>query len=180
MLFDALLKLWATTMTTFLALLFLSSLFNKATDTERFIGFLGNYNLLPQASLNFFTYCLMACEFLIVTLLLVPQANKLGASIAIAILMLYASVIAINVFRGNLGIECGCGGPPIHLSYGLVFRNLAIAGMALPLLFRIDDPIAFIDIAVAVASGALLYLFYLASEQLLANLNKATHPDLLQ
>ena len=121
--FDALLNLWITAATTFLVMLFLSALFHKASDLVRFTGFLGNYQVLPHASVTAAAYGLMVCEGLIPLLLLNPQFKQLGATLAMGVLLLYASVIALNVAKGNFKIECGCGCPAVHLSYGLVLRN---------------------------------------------------------
>ncbi len=177
---DALINLWITTATTFLVLLFLSALFHKASDLMRFTNFLGNYQVLPNASLTPAAYGLMVCEGLVSLFLLTPQFKQLGATLAIGLLLVYASVIALNVARGNFKIECGCGGPPMHLSYGLVLRNVVIAAMSLPLAFSKNSPTIFIDTAIAVAAGAVLYLLYVVAEQLLANLNQAASPTSFQ
>jgi hypothetical protein len=171
--FDALLDLWVTTATTFLVLLFARALLHKAADLGRFTGFLGNYNVLPPAGLTIAAYGLITLEGLIVLLLVTPQLNQLGAALAIGVLFLYAAVIALNVARGHREIECGCGGPAMLLSYSLVLRNIAVATIALPLLLGGDSPISTTDTAVAVACGAILYLFYVVAEQLLANVNQA-------
>ena len=171
--FDTLLNLWITTATTFLVLLFIRALLHKVSDLVRFTGFLGNYNVVPHASLTIAAYGLIAVEGLIVLLLVTPQFNQLGAILAIGVLFLYAAVIALNVAKGNREIECGCGGPAMLLSYRLVLRNIVLAAIALSLVFSIYGPIAMTDTAVAVACGAILYLLYVVAEQLLANLNQA-------
>jgi Methylamine utilisation protein MauE len=173
----ALLDLWIAAATTFLALLFLRALLHKASDIERFTGFLTNYHVLPQAWLKTASYSLIAGEAFIVALLLTPASNESGVAMAISLLAVYASVIAINVAKGNTRIECGCGGPAMHLSYALVLRNIVIALMALPLLMVAHSQLTLMDTAVAVACGAILYLLYIAAEQLLANFNHTQLPD---
>lgn len=171
--FLALIDLWSTTVTTFLVLLFLRALFHKVSDLFRFTGFLGNYNILPESALTVGAYGLMASEALTIVLLIVPQFNQFGATLAIGILLLYAAVIGLNVSKGNFQIECGCGGPAMHLSYGLVLRNLLIAIMALPMLLSIHNEISLVDTVVAAACGAILYSLYVVGEQLAANSNQA-------
>jgi hypothetical protein len=170
--FESFIDLWNVSTSTFLVLLFIRALLHKASDLARFTGFLSNYDLLPQASLKAFTYVLIFIEALTVVSLLFSQFTQIGAAFAIGILLTYAAVIALNVYKGNLEIECGCGGPAMYLSYGLVWRNLAIATMALPLFLIARQPISFTDTAVAIACGAVLYLLYVAIEQLMANFNQ--------
>lgn len=170
--FESLIDLWIISTSTFLVMLFIRALVHKASDLARFTGYLSSYEVLPQASLTTVTYGLIFIEALTVVLLIVSQFTQIGAAFAIGILLTYAAVIALNVYKGNLEIECGCGGPAMYLSYGLVWRNLAIATMALPLFLIARQPISFTDTAVAVASGAVLYLLYVAIEQLMANLNQ--------
>lgn len=169
--FVTLLDLWAVTTTTFLVLLFLRALLHKASDLVRFTGFLGNYHVLPRASLTGAAYGLMVIEAAIVVLLLTPQFNQYGAVLAVSVLLAYAAVMALNIARGNLQIECGCGGPPMLLSYALVLRNVVIAVMGLSLLWVVRTPIELLDAAVAVAGGGILYFLYVAAEQLMANSN---------
>jgi len=170
--FESLINLWNISTSTFLVLLITRALFHKAADIVRFTGFLSSYRVMPQASLKAFTYGLIFVEALTVVMILVSHFTQIGAAFAIGILLTYAAAIALNVYRGNFEIECGCGGPAMYLSYGLVWRNIAIATMALPLLLIARQPIAFTDTAVAVVSGAVLYLLYVAVEQLIANFNR--------
>lgn len=170
--FLALIDLWNATVTAFLVLLFLRALFHKASDLVRFTGFLGNYHVLPQGGLTVGAYGLMASEALIIVLLLIPQFNQFGATLAIGILLLYAAVIGLNVAKGNFQIECGCGGPAMRLSYGLVVRNLLIAIMALPMLLNIHNEISLVDTAVSAVCGVILYSLYAVGEQLAANSNQ--------
>jgi hypothetical protein len=169
--FVELLNLWVAAGTTFLALLFVRSLMHKVSDVERFKGFLANYGVLPSAWLIVGANVLMGVEGLIVVLLITPAFNYLGALMAIGLLMLYASVIGLNVVKGNTRIECGCGGPAMHLSYCLVLRNILIACMGLPMVLIQNTKLPLIDATVAVACGAVLYLLYIVAEQLLANFN---------
>jgi hypothetical protein len=170
--FESLINLWNISISTFLILLVTRALLHKAADIDRFTGFLSSYRVLPQASLKVFTYGLIFVEALTVVMILISNFTQIGAAFAIGILLTYAAVIALNVYKGNFEIECGCGGPAMYLSYGLVWRNIAIATMALPLFLIARQPISFTDTAVAVVSGAVLYLLYFAVEQLISNFNR--------
>ncbi|MGZ8251034.1 MAG: MauE/DoxX family redox-associated membrane protein [Methylophilaceae bacterium] len=169
--FIELLNLWVAAGTTFLVLLFVRALLHKVSDVERFKGFLANYGVLPHAWLKAGANFLIGVEGLIIALLITPTLNSVGAVLAMGLLMLYAGVIALNIAKGNVLIECGCGGPAMHLSYGLVLRNLVIACVGLPMVLIQNTKLPLIDTSIAVACGAILYLFYIVAEQLLANFN---------
>lgn len=53
-----------------------------------------------------------------------------GALIAASLLALYAAAMSINLVRGRV-LDCGCGGAPQPLSWGLVVRNGVLAAMAI-------------------------------------------------
>jgi hypothetical protein len=49
---------------------------------------------------------------------------------AMILLALYGAAIAINLNRGHVTIDCGCGGPGYGLSWLLVARNGALIAVA--------------------------------------------------
>ncbi|HSH72128.1 MAG TPA: MauE/DoxX family redox-associated membrane protein [Methylophilaceae bacterium] len=169
----ALLSLGSVAGTTFLVLLLLGAMLHKLGDIERFYGFLANYQLLPEALVKVSAHLLILAEGLIMAMLLIPALNQLGAWMAIALLMLYATAITINLLRGNVHIECGCGGPAIHLSYGLLLRNLLIALVALPSAISSHTQLNFIDAGIGILCGVILCLVYTVAEQLIANFSHA-------
>jgi len=171
--FTQLLSLWAVTGTTFLVLLFLRAMLHKLDDIDRFSGFLSNYQLLPQAWIQQAAYIIIGLEAVIIIMLMMPALNWAGAFMAMSLLMIYAIAMLINLIRGHNQIDCGCGGPAMHLSYGLILRNALIAMMALPSVLLPNTQLALVDTGVAVMCGAILCLLYSVGEQLIANLNHA-------
>lgn len=61
---------------------------------------------------------------------LLSGARMAGAAVGGGLLLLYACAMALNLLRGRV-LDCGCGGAPQPLSWGLVVRNLALVLMAL-------------------------------------------------
>jgi hypothetical protein len=80
---------------------------------------------------------------------------------AILLLLLYAGAIGLNLLRGRVLLDCGCGGRSQPISWWLVGRNLALAGAAgLALLPVGERPLTLLDgitVAAAVLVGAALY-----------------------
>lgn len=153
----------------FVALLFLRAAWHKAQDYGRFLGFLADYRLVPEALLGVVGRSLMGLEFAVVALLLWPPAAIYGAMGAFALLGLYALAMAINLIRGRTLIECGCGGAGQPLSWLLVVRNSALMmlcalAMAVPLQFS-----GVLEVACALLAGLLAFAFYVIAESVTAN-----------
>jgi len=170
---NQLLSLWIITTSVFMAILFIRALSHKVTDLDRFVGFVDNYRLVPHSMRTITTYSLIVCEALVSVFLLIPSFVKVGAALAISMLLLYAFAIALNVTQGRVEIECGCGGSPMNLSYGLVLRNFGLALLAAPLVFLMPNPLSLIEFVVAAFCGVVLYALYAIGEQLMVNFKKA-------
>lgn len=155
--------------TTFLVLLFLRAAWHKLADFGRFSGFVADYQLLPGAWVEHAARLLIGLEVLTVALLLTPALNRLGALLAIALLLAYAAVIAINLSRGHVHIDCGCGGAPQRLSPALLLRNALLVVLALPIAAGQVAQLGLFESAAAIVAGSLLWLIYNVAEQLLAN-----------
>jgi len=171
--FAQLLSLWVVSGTTFLVLLFLRAMIHKLADIERFSGFVSNYQLLPRAWIKQAVYLIVWLEGLIIIMLMIPTLNRAGALMATGLLMTYAIAMLMNLVKGNNQIDCGCGGPAMHLSYGLVLRNAVMAMMAVPSILLPNTQLAIRDTGVAVMCGTILCLLYSVGEQLIANFNHA-------
>lgn len=106
-------------------------------------------------------------------LLIVPATRTVGLLLAAALLLAYALLMSLQLWRGRLDMNCGCAGPASDttISAGLVYRNLACATVAamaalLPLQATTwSVPVILISGLV----GIFMVLVYLACEQLIAN-----------
>ncbi|KQT42048.1 hypothetical protein ASG43_17385 [Aureimonas sp. Leaf454] len=159
----------AASATVLFVVLFLRAAFHKASDLVRFQGYVDDYALLPEPLVEPVAKGLVAAELLTVALLVVPMTVSVGAAFALALLLVYAGGIAINLKRGRRRIECGCGGPAQMLSAALVLRNGLLGALALLPLVAGFNALSLGEAAAAVSSGLLLVLFVALAEQLLAN-----------
>jgi hypothetical protein len=79
-----------------------------------------------------------------------------------ALLLVFAAAMAINIRRGRTQIDCGCGLSALRqgLGWPLVARNLALAAV---LGLRLADGamLATTEMLVAAMSGVVLFLLYL-------------------
>lgn len=114
-----------------LALVMARGLWHKLSDHAMFRATLADYGVVPERLVPVTAAGLAAAEALIALSLLIP-ATRMGAAIAAALLLaLYAWAIALNLRRGHVTIDCGCGGPGHGLSWMLVWRNLGLMAVAL-------------------------------------------------
>jgi len=149
-----------------LALVFVFSVSHKLRDYARFKASLGAYRLFPESMLSLMAPTVIGLELIAIAAILLPVGP--GVSIAFGLLLLYTLAITVNLLRGNTSIDCGCGDTPTPISGWLLMRNGALLLLALPHDPGSGSPDLFLWALVG-ALIALLGLFYLIVEQLLAN-----------
>ena len=148
-----------------LATLFAHAAVSKLADlplTEQHLSVYG----LPDALIPLAKMGLPTIELITAIALLTPW-RFVGALVACALLLLYASAMAYHLWRGHV-LDCGCGGEPLPVSAALVVRNLALAALAV--LACLDAPsrsLGLGDFAVLAAAVALGTLLYAALNQIL-------------
>jgi len=113
-----------------LVCLFARALAHKVSDFDWFSAILDAYKLLPQGLAQPAAYMLAGAEALVVAGLILPATRPAAATLALALLAVYGAAIAINLFRGNRRIDCGCGGAGQGLSWFLLGRNVLLIGLA--------------------------------------------------
>src|SRR2546428_13263493 len=94
-----------------LGLLFLVAAVHKLRDFGRFRATLAEYRLLPRAVLPVAAGLVLVAELSVAAMLVTPARGAPGPLAACAILVVYATAIAINLARGRRHIDCGCAGP---------------------------------------------------------------------
>ncbi len=121
---------------TCIGLIFLLAAIQKAQHWRLLSGVIGNYRLLPAWAVAPAAALLPPLEMLLAILLLSAQLRPWPALAAIALLLLFAAAMAVNVRRGRTHIDCGCGQPYLSqaLSGALVGRNLVLAALLIPAL----------------------------------------------
>jgi hypothetical protein len=142
-------------------LVFLFAAIGKLRHRDLLPGVIANYRLLPDVLVKPVALVLPVAELLVAAGLLL--GNQPAAPLAaMALLLVFAAAMAINIRRGRRHIDCGCGHAGLRqdLGWAMVGRNLI---MALALGLRIVAPgeLAAADIGVAIASGVMVYLLML-------------------
>lgn len=153
------------------AVVLLAAAWPKLRDREVFAATVDNYRLLPPAFVPAAASVLPIAEIAAALALLYAPTRLWGAAGAAALILLFAAAIAVNVVRGRVDFDCGCGGGDHpRLSWALVARNAIVAGAALAAFFEGPSrPFEAVD-ALTVAGGtAALVALYHFSNLLLAN-----------
>ena len=158
-----------------LSVVFLAGALQKFREPLLFRAAVENYRLLPEHLIDLVTRGLPVLEGGAGGLLLLAQTRPAGGALAALLLVVVTLAVAINLWRGNADIDCGCGGLGAHggeqlLSWGLVVRNaLLVAALPLAMADGTERTLVWFDyLTVACATLALLGI-YLSANQLLAN-----------
>ena len=142
----------------------------KWLDPARFRAIVAEYRLVPAALAAPVAVGLAAVETVLGVWWLTGRASAACALVTIVLLGGYACAIGINLVRGRVHIDCGCGGREQPLSRHLLARNavlmLLAAGALLPVAPRV---LGWPDYVAAAAALAVLALLQIAASQLLAN-----------
>ncbi len=154
-----------------LAVILAQSAWHALRDVPAHAAALAGYRLLPPALVPAAAWVLPLLTVAAALLLIVPEDSAAGAALGAALMLLFTGAIWINLRRGRLHIDCGCGGAQgQHISAGLVVRNvvllaaLAVASVASS--HGTHDAAAVVCMAGGAASlGAL----YFTANQLIAN-----------
>lgn len=114
---------------------------------------------VPYRLLGGLSRALPAAELLAALMLLSPL-RVAGALLAAVLLLAYAAAMGWQRAHGRR-LDCGCGGPPLPVSWALVARNAVLAATAalaaLPVAERALSPAEFFVVAAAVLMGTVLY-----------------------
>lgn len=139
-------------------LVFLLAAIGKLRHRQLLPGVIANYRLLPEALVTPAAALLPVAE-LVVGIALLAGSRPLAPIAAIALLLVFAGAMAINIRRGRTQIDCGCGHDGLRqgLSWPLVVRNTVLAG-ALALRLPGGEALASSEIMVAEMSGIVLFL----------------------
>ena len=163
--------LFSNTVAFFLALLFVRAAIHKLGDRYRFQVILADYDILPEGALAPASFVLPVLELGTAVLLLMPTTRAAGGALAGTLLAVYAIAMAISLARGRYLMDCGCGGAPEPISWLLVARNAALAGLIAPTAAGYTRGMAagLTEDAATLGIAVLLILLWLAAETMFAN-----------
>jgi hypothetical protein len=148
---------------TCVALVFLAAGVQKILHWRILPGVIANYRLLPRLTVAPAAILLPPLEMILAILLLSAWFKPWPELAAIALLVLFATAIAINLKRGRTNIDCGCGQTFLKqtLRWTLVWRNAGLATLLLPSLL-LSSPGTMPVVLTGMAAGLGFFLLYLA------------------
>ena len=159
-----------------LGLMFLLAAFHKLSEGAQFRITLLEYQLLPETMVAPISRVIPGIEILLGGAWLLGYYLQGVTAIASATLLgVYATAIGINIHRGRVHFDCGCGfagktDNEQYLSGGLVVRNvILIAAALITLLPTAVRQLGFGDFLTLIAALLATALLFGAANQLLAN-----------
>jgi hypothetical protein len=151
-----------------LSLLLLGAAIHKLRDLRTFRATLAEYRLLPTSVVPVGAKGIAAVELALAVGLHVAPREALAGTVAL--LVVYAGAIAVNLARGRRDLDCGCGGPRRAISGKLVARNVALATLALAgLLPPSARPITWLDAITVAAVTAFAAATYATVDRMIAD-----------
>ena len=152
------------------ALMFALSAMEKYHDRAAFAQQVADYRLLPLPLVTSLANVIIVLEIVAATLL-ITTAYRYGAAIGMALLLLYALGISLNLIRGRTHIDCGClGSAGEGISWIHVLRNLIMTGLlALTLLPTAARTLLWLDYFVIITWLVGAILIYITANLLLTS-----------
>lgn len=174
MVIDAALQLLISLLFSFLLL---AASLHKFSDRLRFRGILTAYRIMPVTFVAAASLAVPLIELALGLAWLSGIEISLAAIATACLLFVYGTVIAINIMRGNVHIDCGCSFASVgkddsyqQLSYSLVFRNFLLVILALTALAPVNSrDLGMLDYSLLGLACVAIVLVYGAFNQLLAN-----------
>jgi uncharacterized membrane protein YphA (DoxX/SURF4 family) len=156
-------------------LLFATAASHKLRDPAQFAEAFAGYGLSPLLSRWRLFWMVPILEALLVIGLLLPMSRAAAAAAAVAVLLGYATAIAVNLRAGRRLIACGCGGPDRQrpIAGWMVWRNVLLAALAAVTMLPWNErPLQWID-AATVGFGLLaIALLYACADRLLGQMGQ--------
>ncbi|HEY0878263.1 MAG TPA: MauE/DoxX family redox-associated membrane protein [Zeimonas sp.] len=160
-----------------IALVLAVGAWSKFADLDGFAFAVERYRLLPSAAARVAAFVVPFSEALAAALLVVPAARVAGALLAAALVALVTTAVIVNLLRGRIDIDCGCGGGHRQrLSWHLVARNaVLLAGCAIAATPIAPRPLVWLDAFTATFAAAALWFVYAAADQLMSDAQRVSH-----
>jgi hypothetical protein len=153
------------------AVIFALAAIHAMREWTLFGGIVEQYRIVPPWLAMFIARILPPFELLAASALVVPQMGRTGAMLGLCLMAMFTGAIAVNLARGRVSIDCGCGGASGQkLSMGLALRNLVVtAGLVIAWVAPAKGTVdGMTTIGVICASLALIALYF-AANQLMTN-----------
>ncbi len=157
------------------AVLFIGAAWHKLSAPGRFEAVLRNYRLLPALLNRPLTLLIPAIELTLGLSWISGLLPRITALASAGLLATYALAMGINLVRGRIYIDCGCGFGVASvkeqsLSSSLVARNILLIGLAVLSFVPVAKrDLGLTDYVVLIAGLLTAILLYAGSGQLIRN-----------
>ena len=114
-----------------IALLFASAAAQKLRGPTHFAEIFAGYRLLPDTAARRLAWLIPCVELAVAGALLWEPSRGRAVIAGAAVLIAYAAGLGLNLLRGRLDLDCGCGAAQDRrtLSAWMVWRNLLLASV---------------------------------------------------
>jgi hypothetical protein len=150
-----------------IAVIFALAAIHAMREWAVFGGIVEQYRIAPRRLAQISARILPPLELAAAAALMLPMTSSAGAALGLCLMALFTAAIIVNLVRGRVSIDCGCGGASGQkLSTGLVLRNLVVMfglllALAAPSRAAVDSATT---IGVVSASLALIALYFAANQ----------------
>ncbi len=157
------------------AVLFIGAAWHKLSAPGRFEAVLCEYRLLPALVSRHLTFLIPAIELALGLGWIFGLLPRITALASAGLLAMYALAMGINLVRGRIYIDCGCGfGVSTEkeqaLSSSLVARNILLIGLAVLSIVPVGErDLGITDYVVVIAAVLTAILLFSGSGQLIRN-----------
>jgi hypothetical protein len=153
-----------------MAVIFAESAVHALRDVGGFAGAVAGYRVLPEWAEMPAAWGVPVLSLAAAVLLVAPGCAVFGCGLGLALLAVFTAAIWINLRRGRVHIDCGCGGTGQRISHLLVVRNgLLVAGLAAACWAPGSGIGGGAAVVVAGGGAAALAALYFVAGQLMAN-----------
>jgi len=149
---------------------------HKLNSIAAFENVVRDYALLPAGMAPLVSRLIIVLEAAVVAGLVSGLWIPAAAALAVMLIAVYGSGIAINLARGRRDIDCGCFGPAGSaegrhaLSGWLLLRNLSLIAMTALLFVPVAErALTWLDLCTIAAATAAGLAAWSAADQLMAN-----------
>jgi hypothetical protein len=151
-----------------LALVMFAAAWHKLSEPDVFAGALADYRVLPERAAVPVARVLPLVEVALGAGILMPLTRTFALGCLAGLMLVYALAMGVNLARGRISIDCGCGGASHPLSWALVVRNAVLAAAAV-LASRpaVERALNWFDALTLILGVLALYALYLMADELL-------------
>ncbi len=158
----------------FLLWLFALAAYHKLANLTHYSELMLEYlPVIKQSSLlRSAVFCLALLELSVALLLLLPVTRTAALIMAVIVLSVYATVMAVQLILGRRQLNCGCAGPAssTQISTVLVVRNVVLIVLAvIALVVGASIAVSIYSLLLTLCLTAFMIFLYLCAEQLISN-----------